>query len=226
MVEGFPSKGFVSTITANYMIRELDMELVGYIESDELSSITVIKDSKPLRPIRIYTKGSIVLIYSEIMVPFKSIPEISRAINSWIEELKPRQVILMAGISGAEAEQKGHQILGVASDEKLARKLGEMKVTLVKDGVLTGVSSNILMHCVEKRIPVAGLMVETECTPDALAAASMLDILNGLLGISINSQMLRRMGKDIEEDFRKIMKQMKKGREGYVKMEECGPMYG
>lgn len=225
VVEGFPSKGFVSTITASYMIQELGMKLVGYIDCDEINSITVIRNSNPLHPIRIYVKDNIILIYSEVIVPFNSIPKLSKAIGGWLEKVKPEMVVLMAGVTGLEAG-KGHEILGVTSNKELEKLLENSKVRLLRDGVLTGVSSNILMHCVEKSIPAIGLMVETEYTPDALAAVSMLEILNKLLKVKISIETLKRMGGGIEEDFKRIIKEMKKGREGYFKMEEYGPMYG
>ncbi|MBM3309022.1 MAG: hypothetical protein FJY77_02100, partial [Candidatus Altiarchaeales archaeon] len=115
IVEGFPSKGFVSTIAANCMIRELGMKLVGYIDCEELGNIIIIRDSTPLRPMRIYVKDNIILIYSEVIVPYNSIPKISSAINSWLDKAKPKMVILMAGITGKEAEAGAkHEIMGAA----------------------------------------------------------------------------------------------------------------
>lgn len=225
VVEGFPSKGFVSTITANYMIRELKMDLVGYLDSEEICSIAIIRDSKPLRPIRIYSKDSILLIYSEIIVPLNMVSKISKVINSWLDEIKPSTVVLMAGISGAEPG-KGHEIMGVASNAELARVLDSSKVRLIKDGVLTGVSSDILMHCIDGNIPTVALMVETEYSPDAIAAVSMLEILNKLLKVKINVESLKEMGREVEEEFKSILHQMRKGREGYAKMEGNCPMYG
>ncbi|MFH1125575.1 MAG: PAC2 family protein [Candidatus Altiarchaeota archaeon] len=225
VVEGFPSKGFVSTISANYLIRELGMKCVGYIDSDDMRGITVIKDSTPMRPIRIYVKDNIILIYSEVMVPYNSIPKISNAINDWLDRVKPKMVVLMAGITGLEAE-KGHEIHGVVSDVEMGRMLENSKVKLIKDGVLTGVSSDILMHCIENKIHTIGLVVETEYSPDVLAAATMLEIINKLLNVKVNINTLKNMGDQVETDFKKLINQMKKGREGYVKMEECGPMYG
>jgi len=225
VVEGFPSKGFVSTIATNYMVRELGMKLVGYIEVEELKSIIIVRDYVPLRPIRIYVKDNLVLIYSEVIVPYHSIPALSAALNKWLDSLKPKLIVLMAGISGTEPS-KGHQILGVTSKKELASMLKGLKLKVLEDGVLTGVSSDILMHCVEKNMPAIGLMVETEYNPDALAATTMLEILNKLLKIKIDIDSLKKMGNEIENEFRSIMKQMKKGREGYVKLEECGHMYG
>jgi len=225
VIEGFPSKGFVSTIAANYMIREMGMKLAGFIDADEVGGIAVIKDSKPLRPVRIYVKDNFVLIYSEVTVPFNCIPKFSKVVNEWLEKLNPSMVVLMAGITGVEAD-KDHEILGVATTPALAKRLETANVKMIKDGVLTGVSSNILLHCVENNIPTIGLMVQTEYTPDALAAASMLDILNRLLGVKVSVENLRGMGKDVEEEFKKIIKQMRKGKEGYVNMEDSCPMYG
>jgi uncharacterized protein len=225
VIEGFPSKGFVSTIAANYMIRELKMELVGYIDSEETCSMAIIRDSKPLRPIRIYAKDNLIMIYSEIMVPLNMVSKISTLVNSWLDEIKPSTVVLMAGITGAETS-KGHEIMGVASTPELARALESSKVRLIQDGVLTGVSSNILLHCIDGKIPTVALMVETEYSPDALAAVSMLDILNKLLKVRMNVDSLRHTGREIEEEFKNILHQMRKGREGHVKMEGNCPMYG
>jgi uncharacterized protein len=224
VVEAFPSKGFVSTIAANQIIREMGMKLVGFIDSEEMEGIAVIRDSHPVRPMRVYQKDRIFLLYSEVMVPFNSIAKVSSAINSWLDRIKPKKVVLMAGITGIE-NYGSHEIVGLASSPELAKELEALKVRILKDGVLTGVASSILIHCTEKKIPAVGLMAETQYTPDAVAAASMLELLNKLLKTNINHEELKRMGKDVEEEFRKVIKQMKKGREGYGKLEENGPMY-
>ena len=34
LIEAFPSRGYVSTLASNHMIKKLEMEQVGYIECD------------------------------------------------------------------------------------------------------------------------------------------------------------------------------------------------
>ncbi len=115
VIEGFPSKGFVSTIATRYMIDELGMKVVGHVVSDKLKSIAIVHNAEPLYPVRIYSKDDIVLIFSEVIIPVKQIHEISTAISEWFAEIKPKEVILLAGISGKVTE-KEHEILGLATN--------------------------------------------------------------------------------------------------------------
>jgi uncharacterized protein len=196
IIEGFPSKGFVSTIAAKYMIDELDMEPIGYIESDKLKSVAVIHNSKPMRPIRIYAKGNVIVILSELVIPLNHLPEFSGAVIRWLREICPGEVVLLAGISGKDSE-KQHEIFGLANTDELNLQLMQLNVSRVEEGMLTGISSDLLLYCVENGIPTISLMTETKNMPDPLAAASMLVIVNKILGLQIDTQKLIDEGKKI-----------------------------
>lgn len=225
VIEGFPSKGFVSTIATKHMIDELGMEVHGYIESDKVNSITVVHQYTPMRPIRIYAKDNLVLIFSELIVPFQHVREFSRALMEWFEKIKPKQVILLAGISGLTTE-KEHEIMGISTNPELDKKLEELKVRKIEEGMLTGISSELLLGCIEKKIPALSLMAETHYTPDPLAAASMVKILNSLLGMKIDTKNLIEEGHKIEEMYKEISEQIKHGKNGYEAIKEFQPMYG
>lgn len=225
VIEGFPSKGFVSTIAARYMIDELGMKVIGCIESDKLRSVAVIHDSTPMRPIRIYSDGEIIVIFSEVMIPVPYVQEFSEALTSWLKEIKPSKVVLLAGISGRETD-KEHDILGIANTSELNKKLEKMDVTKIEEGMLTGISSELLLYCMENNIPSVSLMAETERTPDPMASASMIEILDKLLELGIDTKRLIDEGKKIEETFNEVTEQFKRGKEGYREMDDYSPMYG
>jgi uncharacterized protein len=225
IIEGFPSKGFVSTITARYLIDEMKMETIGYLESESLHSVAVIHDSKPMRPIRVYCKGDIVILFSEIIIPIPEVPEFSHAIIDFIKQSKPDKVILLAGISGKDTE-KDHEIFGMADSPEMEQKLRELKVSGVQEGMMTGISSELLLHCTENKIPWISLMAETKNLPDPLASASMLAILTKLLDLKVDTKRLLEEGKKIEEMFKEITSQLQKGKDGYKAMENYSPMYG
>ena len=224
IIEGFPSKGFVSTISAKYMIDRLEMEPIGYIESDKLRSVTVIHNSKAMRPVRIYAKGNLIVILSEIILPLPNVPDFSNAIIEWFRKINPDKVVLLAGISGKESE-KEHEIFGLANTPELTKKLSEAKVNSVEEGMLTGISSELLLYCVENGIPSISLMAETKNLPDPLAAASMLEILTKVLDIKIDTKKLVEEGKKIEAMFNELQVQMRRGQAGYKEMENYSPMY-
>ncbi len=225
VIEAFPSKGFVSTIAAKYMIDELNMEVAGYLKSDRIQSIAVIHDSKPMYPIRVYTKDNLVVVFSEVNVPFHHASEFSDVLSRWFVEIKPKQVILLAGIAGKSTD-KEHEIFGITIDPKAKEKLKKLKIEGIEEGMLTGISSDLLLDCIENKIPTVSLMAETRYTPDPLGAASMLRILNELLDLKIDTKKLIEKGEEIEKMFEDISQQLKKGMDDTKKIDEYPSMYG
>lgn len=224
VIEGFPSKGFVSTIAAKYLIDELEMDVVGYIKSDRIQSIAVVHDSKPMHPMRIYRKDDIIVLFSEMTIPLPYIKEFSEAFRKWFREIQPSKVILMAGISGRETD-KEHEIFGLATTEELQRKIESLNVEKIEEGMIAGVSSDILLNCIEDGIPVISLMVETMYSPDPLGAATLLGILNEILELNLDIQTLIKKGEEIEEEFKRITEELKKGKLAHRELDEYSPMY-
>jgi uncharacterized protein len=224
VIEAFPSKGYVSTIAASYMIKKLDMELIGYIRSQDLEAVTVVHENMPMWPIRIYSKDNLVLIFSEIMIPLKLIHSFSEYIADWIGQIKAEEVILLANIMGIHSEGDDHRIYGIACGGNSLEKLKDAGVKLLDEGVLTGMSSSLMLRCMEKGMPSLALMVETHYVPDVLAASSMLTILNKILDIEIDVKGLEETGKEIEKQVMNFLEQFKKAQEGHQQLSEL-PMY-
>ncbi len=224
IIEGFPSKGFVSTIATKYMIDELDMEVIGYVKSDKIQSIAVVHKSIPMYPIRIYRKDNIVLIFSEISIPYPFIKEFSDAFDRWFKEIRPEKVVLLAGISG-KGTNKEHEIFGLTTDPEMRRIMHEMNIEMIEEGMLAGISSDMMLNCVEEGIPVISFMVETRYTPDPLGAASLLKILCNFLNVDIDIENLIKKGQEIENEFKRITSELKKGKLTHKEMDEYSPMY-
>ncbi len=55
-IVGFPSVGLVSSITANYIVAQLEMEPVAGLDGDCLPPYCMIADGAAYTPIRIYGK--------------------------------------------------------------------------------------------------------------------------------------------------------------------------
>ncbi len=224
IIEGFPSKGFVSTIATKYMIDELGMEDIGYVKSDKIQSVAVVHESKPMHPIRIYRKDNILLIFSEIPIPYPLIKEFTDAFDDWFKNIRPEKVVLLAGISGKDTE-KEHEIFGLTTNPEMKETMEEMDIEMIEEGILAGISSDMMLNCVEAEIPVISFMVETEYTPDPLGAASLLRIICKFLDVDIDVDNLVKKGKEIEDEFKKITSELKKGKLVHKEIDEYSPMY-
>ena len=238
IIEGFPTIGFVGTIAARYIVEELDMELVGHIESTAIPSVAIIHKSQPNPPIRIYAKDNLIIILSELVIPSQFTHELSRILVKWFKEIKPKEVISLVGISSEpmplniikplsiQQECEMHEVFGIATNDELNKKLEKLKVTVINEGTITGESSDILLKCIEYDIPAISLMVEAHIVPDPLASASVLKILNKHLKLKVDVEKLMEQGKKVEKQFKVILEQLKKGKTGYTQIGEFSPMYG
>ena len=224
IIEGFPSKGFISTIATKYMIDDLDMEEIGYVRSDKIRSLAVVHRARAMHPIRIYAKGNVVLIFSEITIPIMDVGEFVDAFREWFLKIRPEKVILLAGISGKGTE-KEHEIFGVATTPELNELIEKLSVNKIDEGMLAGISSDMLLNCMDDEIPAISLMAETEYTPDPLGAASMLKILDKILNLGIDIDKLVKRGREIEEEIKNITEQLKKGKTKHREMDGFSPMY-
>jgi len=221
VVEAFPSKGYVSSIAAYYLIKEAGFEHIGSIKVPGLENFVVVHEGEILRPIRIYAKDNIVLVFSEIIITPSLVSEFTDKFIKWLEDIDTKRAVLLASIMGKEAEEE-HKILGLSNTPELSDKLDDLDVEKLKEGVLTGVSSTLALNCQEKEIPSISLLVETPYIPDALAAASLLEVLSNLLGLDVDVEELKETGKEFEEKFKEMVKQMNKGQKDYQKLSTPG----
>jgi uncharacterized protein len=224
VIEAFPSRGYVSTLAANHIVRNMGFELVGHIECDKLDAVAVVHDGIPLHPIRIYAKEGVIILFSELIIPMNLVHEFTGAIADWFAKISPKTVLLLASIPGIEAKET-HEIMAVTTDEGMRVKLKEYGVPEMKEGVLTGMSSSLMIRCCGLNIPATSLMVETSYIPDVLAAAALLEIINRLLGLQVDVKELTKAGKDIEEKFRDNLDKMKIGQDNLREMHQQLSMY-
>jgi len=238
VIDGFPSIGFVGTIAARYLVEELNMKLIGYIESDKIPSVAIVHKSKPCPPIRIYKKGDLIIVLSELIIPLQFTHDFSKILIKWFNEIKPKEVISLVGISSdplplkiinppsIQQDYEEHHVYGIATDEKLNKKLEKLKVNIIREGTITGASSTILLGCIENDIPAVTLMSEAHFVPDPLASAAVLNVLNEYLNLNVDVKKLVEQGKKVESQFKVLFQELKKGKSGYTKMEKLSPMYG
>ena len=139
VIDGFPSVGLVSTICANYLISSLDLRQIGIMDSIYFPTVSVVRDSEPLNPVRIYSgdivnkdgdKKSIVVFISEFQPPPKLIKLIAGTILDWIVEqncgilVSPEGLVIerandppISGEAGLENEDMLREVLAKAQGE-------------------------------------------------------------------------------------------------------------
>ena len=159
---------------------------------------------------------------SELVAPM------AKAIVKWISKKGIRKVISLEGIRATGELKKAEKIYGIADSEKAKSELKKHNVTIVMDGITTGVTAMILLELSQnKKIQSYSLLGNVQIAADYKAAAEVLKKLDEIRGLGLNVEPLYREAKQTEEALLKQLSGLKKTHETVQKFEQTGvtPMY-
>jgi len=205
LVDGFPSVGLVSSIIANYLTTLLRLEYVGYIDSPFFPALTLIRNSLPMAPARLYASGDampgdkqIALFTSELQPSQNIVKPLGEMLINWAIQNKCKLILSVGGlvierevdnnnINAEDADQIS--VYGIASNSKAAKYLELTDVEPFIEGIITGTSGILLREGKKRGFDVVVLLTEArQEIADARAAALLMAAID---------QMVLKMNLDI-----------------------------
>ena len=219
IIDGFPSIGLVSSIAANYLIKVLDMEHIGIMDSVHFPTVSLIRDATPLSPVRIYagkkekSGDQIVAFISEFQAPPNLIRPISNTIIDWAISQKCKMIVSPEGLvvdpELRDSAEISDVVFGIASSPRGREMLKQHGIQSFEEGVISGVAGVLLNEGRKRDFDVLTLLAEAHPDfPDAKAAALVLEAIDDLLlGIDFDAKPLFEEAQRIEEHIREIQKQ-------------------
>jgi len=219
IIDGFPSVGLVSSIAANYLIKVLEMEHIGIMDSAQFPTVSLIRDSKPLSPVRIYanekgkTGDQLVAFISEFQAPPSLIRPISHTLIEWAVEQRCKMIVSPEGLvvdpELRDSAEISDVVFGIASTLRSRELLKQHGIRSFEEGVISGVAGVLLNEGRKRDFDVITLLAEAHPDfPDARAAALVLEAIDDiLLGVDFDAKPLFEEAQRIEEHIREIRKQ-------------------
>ncbi len=211
IIEGFQGVGLVGTLTAQYLVQKLNLEQIGYVDSEGVPPIAMLVNGNLLNPIKIFSnkKRDLIIIESELSIPRKIIYELSEEITKWAKKINAREILCLEGISVPESE-RNNEVYGMSTDPKITKNLTKKGVKILKNGIILGMSAQILLKSKEKKIPATCLFVESRTEfPDGMAAASLVETLNKLYNFNVDVSDLRAQAKEFEKKIENVLSHAK-----------------
>src|SRR5688500_4074835 len=98
IIDGFPSVGLVSTITANYLVDVLELEQIGIMDSKFFPTVSIVRNGIPLYPVRIYAAKGVCVFISEFQPAPKLIRPIAEAILAFAKKKGCKNIISPEGL--------------------------------------------------------------------------------------------------------------------------------
>ncbi len=212
---GLPDVGLVGSIAVSYIIDKLNMREVGYMESDMLPPVVLVKDSIVKNPIRLYASNKdinkdIIAIISDVPLPSPLAIQFAKNIVSWLKGIGTRLVVNITGIPVQNRLQIDKpQVLYVLTDtDGGLLNMGSTKAVGLGDGIIVGVYAAIIRSCIASKIPTLTLLAQSHLNfPDPFASIEALEVVNKALAIDIDLSELRQEAELIRIRTRELMKQ-------------------
>jgi len=209
IIEGFQGIGLVGTLSAQYLTNKLNFECIGYIDSEGIPPIALLVIGELRNPVKIFAnkKRDMVIIESELSIPRKIIYELSEEITRWAKKIKAKRIICMEGIAVPE-EKRNYEVFGLSTDKRLMNDLVKKGVKKLSNGIIIGMSAELLLKSMDLKVPAICLMVESrEKFPDGMAAAAMLETLSRIYDFTIDVSELRKQASAFEQKIEKVLRQ-------------------
>lgn len=200
---GLAGVGLIGPIIANTLIDQIpDMQEIGFITSEYLPPISVFYSGELKHPFRIYYSQMYNIIVAICEVPFE-IPsaynDLASTINNWAldEDVMAKRLVIFQGIP-----QKGmidEFPVYYAAEQELIEELEKYDLKRFQKGIIQGPESSILNETLSNRLDGYALFVPVYQIPTPEGAAAILDVLNDMYEMDIETEPLLEEGKEIKE---------------------------
>jgi len=211
---GIPGPGLIGILSLTYVIHALKMETIGEVEHPDLSNIIFIDNGELFGPARIYKKGSLFAVISDVPIDYTLADGFAESIIDFCKKNKIRMIIILSGLQAIERDLATLKTYGIVTDEKLEKVLYENEIPKFLSGMITGPDATILTRL--KNSPIPTMILYTECNfffPDPEAAINTIKTVSRILKTEIDItefkkqiDFLRLQGRQLMEETLTILR--------------------
>jgi uncharacterized protein len=184
--DGFHGIGLTSTIAIGCFINSLKTELVGILDSPLFPPLSVIYNTKPNFPARIYAneEKKLAFFVSEAILESSAYRQIAHTILNWSNYNKCKTIISVATREiEKEGRTKKEPALYVMSNSlSIMKELNDIGILSFKNGTINGIPGILLNESNWKNIDVVVFVVDViSGIPDFRAAANVAQVVSKIV---------------------------------------------
>ena len=202
LILGFAGIGLIGPIVANQLIEQiLDIKEIGFLVSDYLPPIAVFYQGFLKHPFRLLYSPQHNIIVGVCEVPFQTpsaYNDLSKTICNWAlsEDVRADEIVIFQGIP-----QRGiidDYPVYYAAEAEMVDILEKHDLTKVEKGIIIGPEATVLNEALTNRIKSYALFTPVLEIPTPEGAAAILEVLNNIYNLNIDTSKLIEEGKEIK----------------------------
>ena len=209
LIDGFPSIGFTGAIASESLMHATPYDLVGFIDSLDFPTVSIIKDGVPNYATRIFVnknlKVGVFTSYLTINEPYHRV--IARLMLKWAKKHKCSLVVSSAPMR-VPGENKD-QIIAVGSTPEAREKIKQAGMTVLQNGTIPGVPGALLNEGMINGQNIVVVLVDVdESGPDFKASVNLCMAMSKILpGVSCDLGLMQKQTEIVEKEIKEREKE-------------------
>ena len=202
LILGFAGIGLIGPIVANQLIEQIpDIKDIGFLVSDYLPPIAVFYQGVLKHPFRILYSPQHNIIVGVCEVPFQTpsaYNDLSKTICNWAlsEDVKAKEIVIFQGIP-----QRGiidDYPVYFAAEAEMTDMLEKHELNRVEKGIIVGPEATVLNEALTNKLQSYALFTPVLEIPTPEGAAAIIEVLNDIYNLNIDTTRLIEEGKEIK----------------------------
>lgn len=209
LIDGFPSVGFTSAIASESLIHTSQYDLVGFVDSIDFPTVTILRNGIPNYATRIFVNPDLKVIvftsYLTINEPYHR--AVAKMMLRWAKKHKCSLVVSSSPMK-IQLEQPD-QIIAAGSTNAAQEKLKKAGMTLLQNGTIPGIPGALLNEGMLNNQDVIVVLVNVdEIGPDFKSSAHLCMAMSKLLpGVSCDLTMMQKQAEIAEKQIKETEKE-------------------
>ncbi|WP_135363362.1 proteasome assembly chaperone family protein [Halosimplex halophilum] len=215
LIAGFSEFGLAGLTAADYLVQQLDPEVVGHVTAPDLPTITPFDDGTPRHPVRLFSAESVpvVVLVSELFVPATAARSFSDALLSWTADADISETVVLSGVQMPHAEDD-HRTFYVATEDYRRARLDDADVPPMATGFTDGVKASVLARGIDS--PLRACVYATPAhaqAPDAEAALRLVETVDDVYDLGVDTGPMESFAAEIQRHYRDLADRIEQARE-------------
>lgn len=209
LVDGFPSLGFTSAIASESLMHTSHYDLVGFVDSVDFPTVTILKDGIPNYATRIFVnsdlKVGVFTSYLTINEPYHR--AIAKMMLSWAKRHKCSLVVSSSPMKFPT--NKAGEVIAAGSTEAAREKLKQANMVLLQNGTIPGIPGALLNEGMLNNQNVIVVLVNVDDTgPNFKSSAHLCMAMSKLLpDVSCDLAMMQKQAEIAEKQIKETEKE-------------------
>lgn len=212
LVCGFSEFGLAGLTAANYLVEQLGLEQVGYIDVDQLPPIAPFENGVPRRHTRLFggQDSDLTVLVGELFVPPYAAESFGNDIVDWADDTDTEEIVVCSGVPIAHGPDD-HRPFYVADGAYRERRLEGRDLDLqpMQGGFLDGVNGAIVTRGLDTDLRTAVFTTPAHAqTPDVEAALRLLDAVVAVYDLDLDTAPLEEFAAQVQSYYAELADRM------------------